>query len=125
MSIAKLDFKIKDIELASYELSKYYIKRGYVTDVKKTGDSFTTLIYKKSCFFSTVGIKVTFSNELDCSTIEINPAMLKFNTENVINETLSTVTILPLLSKGFAYPKLVRETKKNALKVAVKYKEEK
>lgn len=126
MSVAKLDFKLRNYELAAYELSRIYIKEGYKTDVIKVDNGYAALLYEggilKNIASTPVAIKVSFIETSNGSEIEVELVNVVYDAENVVKEILSIVTIIPGTIKLIRMPIVKSKVKKAALKIAVKFK---
>lgn len=123
MGYAYLDFKIKDLEEAAYDLATCFTKKGYACKVVKSDNGFTAIITKARFFKNIVGtptvIKAHFFNEDFKSVIHVYPSNNDFKAGDYIKETLLAVTILPGISKGIQLISLEKEVRREALKVAV------
>lgn len=129
MAVAFLgNVHVKDIELVAYEVSKVFIDKGYICNVKREKETFVTYILKERFLKEFVGtpsaLKCSFKQEKNGITIEIKETSVKMNGKNVVKEILGIVTILPLISKVGDLVKLKKEAKKACLFAVSKYKEE-
>ena len=126
MAGVKLPYKLSDYELAAYRVSNYFIKLGYVTDVKKENDNFTIYVFQDKSLKHIIGtqsvVKATFYPFDDGTGIEVKSTFAKFNVINVVKETVSTVLIVPELYKIKKINKIKNLVKKRVLIEAEKMK---
>ena len=126
MAGVKLPYKLSDYELVAYRVSNYFIKLGYATDVKKEDDHFTVFIFQERALKNIVGtpsvVKATFYPFSDGTGIEVVNTFVKVNVSNVIKEAISTVLIIPEISKIRQLNKIKSLVKKRVLIEAEKLK---
>lgn len=129
MAIATFPFKLKDYELAAYELSNTFIRQGYITDVYAEDDGYVTLIYKERYLHNVIGspvfVKTTFKNTNDETDVTVETVTGKVDAKRVIKDTIMVITILPGVGKLIEANTLKRKVKRAVAQIVYKYKENK
>lgn len=127
MAGVKLPYRLSDYELVAYRVSNYFIKLGYLTDVKKEEDNYTVYIFQERVLKNIIGtpsvVKATFY-PLDKETgIEVKTTFVKVNASNIIKEVISSVLIFPGINKITQLNKIKKLVKKRVLIEAEKLKD--
>lgn len=127
MAGVKLPYRLSDYELVAYRVSNYFIKLGYLTDVKKEEDNYTVYIFQERVLKNIIGtpsvVKATFY-PLDKETgIEVKTTFVKVNASNIIKEVISSVLIFPSINKITQLNKIKKLVKKRVLIEAEKLKD--
>lgn len=127
MAGVKLPYRLSDYELVAYRVSNYFIKLGYLTDVKKEEDNYTVYIFQERVLKNIIGtpsvVKATFY-PLDKETgIEVKSTFVKVNASNIIKEVISSVLIFPGINKITQLNKIKKLVKKRVLIEAEKLKD--
>ena len=127
MAGVKLPYRLSDYELVAYRVSNYFIKLGYLTDVKKEEDNYTVYIFQERVLKNIIGtpsvVKATFY-PLDKETgIEVKTTFVKVNASNIIKEVISSALIFPGINKITQLNKIKKLVKKRVLIEAEKLKE--
>ena len=126
MAGVKLPYRLSDYELVAYRVSNYFIKLGYLTDVKKEEDNYTVYIFQERVLKNIIGtpsvVKATFY-PLDKETgIEVKSTFVKVNASNIIKEVISSALIFPGINKITQLNKIKKLVKKRVLIEAEKLK---
>lgn len=127
MAGVKLPYRLSDYELVAYRVSNYFIKLGYLTDVKKEEDNYTVYIFQERVLKNIIGtpsvVKATFY-PLDKETgIEVKTTFVKVNASNIIKEVISSALIFPGINKITQLNKIKKLVKKRVLIEAEKLKD--
>ena len=127
MAGVKLPYRLSDYELVAYRVSNYFIKLGYLTDVKKEENNYTVYIFQERVLKNIIGtpsvVKATFY-PLDKETgIEVKSTFVKVNASNIIKEVISSVLIFPSINKITQLNKIKKLVKKRVLIEAEKLKD--
>ena len=127
MAGVKLPYRLSDYELVAYRVSNYFIKLGYLTDVKKEEDNYTVYIFQERVLKNIIGtpsvVKATFY-PLDKETgIEVKTTFVKVNASNIIKEVISSVLIFPGINKITQLNKIKKLVKERVLIEAEKLKD--
>ena len=127
MAGVKLPYRLSDYELVAYRVSNYFIKLGYLTDVKKEENNYTVYIFQERVLKNIIGtpsvVKATFY-PLDKETgIEVNSTFVKVNASNIIKEVISSALIFPGINKITQLNKIKKLVKKGVLIEAEKLKD--
>lgn len=127
MAGVKLPYILSDYELVAYRVSNYFIKLGYLTDVKKEEDNYTVYIFQERVLKNIIGtpsvVKATFY-PLDKETgIEVKSTFVKVNASNIIKEVISSALIFPGINKITQLNKIKKLVKKRVLIEAEKLKD--
>ncbi len=127
MAGVKLPYRLSDYELVAYRVSNYFIKLGYLTDVKKEEDNYTVYIFQERVLKNIIGtpsvVKATFY-PLDKETgIEVKSTFVKVNASNIIKEVISSALIFPGINKITQLNKIKKLVKKRVLIEAEKLKD--
>lgn len=127
MAGVKLPYRLSDYELVAYRVSNYFIKLGYLTDVKKEENNYTVYIFQERVLKNIIGtpsvVKATFY-PLDKETgIEVKSTFVKVNASNIIKEVISSALIFPGINKITQLNKIKKLVKKRVLIEAEKLKD--
>ena len=127
MAGVKLPYRLSDYELVAYRVSNYFIKLGYLTDVKKEENNYTVYIFQERVLKNIIGtpsvVRATFY-PLDKETgIEVKTTFVKVNASNIIKEVISSALIFPGINKITQLNKIKKLVKKRVLIEAEKLKD--
>ena len=127
MAGVKLPYRLSDYELVAYRVSNYFIRLGYLTDVKKEENNYTVYIFQERVLKNIIGtpsvVKATFY-PLDKETgIEVKSTFVKVNASNIIKEVISSALIFPGINKITQLNKIKKLVKKRVLIEAEKLKD--
>jgi hypothetical protein len=108
-------------ELAAYSLSKHFINKHYLTDVKtKDENTYSTYIYKERILKNVIGtptvIRATFFGLEDGTGLEVEFSSVKMTPDNVVREVLNTI-ILPFGAMKLLQMQILKD---QAFKQAIK-----
>jgi hypothetical protein len=124
MKSAKVPLKT-NVEMAVYDLSRYFIKHGYQTDVKQNEDfSYSAFIFKERFLKNVLGnatlIKATFVPLDDGIGVEVKESFVKISAENIIKEVAYNALVLPGIKKRIEVALLEKKVFDRALMILKK-----
>lgn len=121
MLSVKLPFLI-NCEDAAFALSRFFIDKGYSTDIKRVDNTFSTLINKREMVHNLIGnpviIAATFFPLENSIGIQVKEVTFDINVESVVKETLLYALLLPGLFKRIEAVRMEKYVMRKALIVA-------